>query len=124
VPILPLIDLLLLLGTGSLFVGFLLKAISITTRFRPHILGFTSVDFVLIAGVCMGLALVLAARTWVKINEPKLFAMRRESLRERFRREQLELERAAADLGENEPGVEARSQPPSQARRGAGGDRR
>ena len=108
-PILPLIDLLLLLGTGSLFVGFLLKAISITTRFHPHILGFTSVDFVLIAGVCMGMALVLAARTWVKINEPKVLTMRRETMEDRFRREQQRLERTAADLGDEAVEAELRS---------------
>jgi UDP-N-acetylmuramyl pentapeptide phosphotransferase/UDP-N-acetylglucosamine-1-phosphate transferase len=102
VPLLPLIDLLILLGTGSLFVGFLLKTIAITTRFRPHILGFTSIDFVLIAGVCMGLALVLAARTWVKLNEPKVLAMRREALEERFRREQAALEKATVVLDEDE----------------------
>jgi hypothetical protein len=123
VPILPLIDLLLLLGTGSLFVGFLLKAISITTRFRPHILGFTSVDFVLIAGVCMGLALVLAARTWVKINEPKVLAMRRESLEDRFRREQRLLERSAADLGQEAVEVERRGAMENSGRREAVGDR-
>jgi UDP-N-acetylmuramyl pentapeptide phosphotransferase/UDP-N-acetylglucosamine-1-phosphate transferase len=120
VPILPLIDLLLLLGTGSLFVGFLLKAISITTRFHPNVLGFTSIDFVLIAGVCMGLALVLAARTWVKLHEPRLLAMRRRVLEETFRREQIELEREAAGLdGE----VELLVPPSSPARRGAAGER-
>ena len=101
-PVLPLIDLLLLLGTGSLFVGFLLKAISITTRFHPTVLGFSSIDFVLIAGVCMGLALVLAARTWVKLNEPRLLALRRERLEDQFRREQRLLERAALVLEEDE----------------------
>lgn len=105
-PVLPLIDLFLLLGTGSLFVGFLLKAIAITTRFQPTVLGFSSIDFVLIAGVCMGLALVLAARTWVKLNEPRLLAMRRESLEEQFRREQRLLERAAAELDDEGPGIE------------------
>ena len=101
-PILPLIDLLLLLGTGSLFVGFLLKAIAITTSYRPHVLGFTSVDFVLIAGVCMGLALVLAARTWVALNEPRALAIRRRTREDRFRQVQRELEREAADLGPGE----------------------
>ncbi len=105
-PVLPLIDLLLLAGTGSLFVGFLLKAIAITTRFQPTVLGFSSIDFVLIAGVCMGLALVLAARTWVKLNEPRALAMRRESLEERFRREQRLLEREAAELADERSGGE------------------
>jgi len=107
VPVLPLIDLLLLAGTGSLFVGFLLKAISITTRFQPTVLGFSSIDFVLIAGVCMGMSLVLAARTWVKLNEPRVLAMRRERVEEQFRREQRLLEREAAELVDERSGGEA-----------------
>jgi hypothetical protein len=75
-PILPLIDLLILLSTGSLLVGFVLKTIALTTRYRPAILGFTSLDFVIIAGVWLALALVLAARTWVKLNEPHLLGTR------------------------------------------------
>jgi hypothetical protein len=75
-PILPLIDLLILLSTGSLLVGFVLKAIALTTRYRPAILGFTSLDFVIIAGIWLALALVLAARTWVKLNEPQLLGTR------------------------------------------------
>jgi len=76
VPILPLIDLLILMGTGSLLIGFVLKAISITTRYTPTVLGFSSIDFVIITGVCLGMAVVLAARTWVKANEPRLTAAR------------------------------------------------
>jgi hypothetical protein len=75
-PILPLIDLLILLSTGSLLVGFVLKTIALTTRYRPAIMGFTSLDFVIIAGVWLALALVLAARTWVKLNEPHLLGTR------------------------------------------------
>lgn len=71
-PVLPLIDLLILLGSGSLMVGFVLKSIVISTSYRPTILGFSSIDFVVIAGICMGLALTLAARTWVKLNESRL----------------------------------------------------
>jgi hypothetical protein len=81
VPILPLIDLLLLLGSGSILVGFALKAIAITTHFRPMILGFTSIDFVIISGVCLGFALTLSARAWVKINEHKLLTVRHDALR-------------------------------------------
>ena len=122
-PVLPLIDLLLLLGTGSLFVGFLLKTISITTRFHPNVLGFTSIDFVLIAGVCMGLALVLAARTWVKLNEPRALAMSRENREERFRREQRLLERSTADLGEEALALEVEKRAlRGSARREAVGD--
>jgi len=80
VPILPLIDLLILLATGSLFVGFVLKAIAITTRYSPSILGFSSLDFVIITGICMGLALVLAARSWVKLNESEIRSRRSRSI--------------------------------------------
>jgi hypothetical protein len=73
-PILPLIDLLILMSTASLLTGFVLKAIALTTRYRPTLLGFSSLDFVIITGVCLGLAMVLAARTWVKLNEPRLQA--------------------------------------------------
>ena len=75
-PILPLIDLLILMSTASLLVGFVLKAVTIATRYQPAILGFSSLDFVIIAGVWLALALVLAARTWVKLNEPRLLGTR------------------------------------------------
>src|SRR5262245_3920386 len=121
-PILPLIDLFLLLGTGSLFVGFLLKAIALATRLQPTVLGFSSLDFVLLAAICMGLALVLAARTWVKLNEPRLLALHRQSLEEQFRREQRLLETAAVAL-ESEPELEVQRPRRSQRKRGAAGDR-
>jgi hypothetical protein len=41
---------------------------------------------------------VLAARTWVKLNEPLLLEARRKSSEERFRREQRVLESEAARL--------------------------
>jgi membrane protein implicated in regulation of membrane protease activity len=88
VPILPLIDLLILMSTASLLVGFVLKAIALTTRYRPSLLGFGSLDFVIITAVFLGLALVLAARTWVKLNEPRLQTMR--SQRDQRRRRILE----------------------------------
>jgi hypothetical protein len=86
VPTLPLIDLLILAGTGSLFAGFILKAIAVTTHYRPSIAGFTALDFVIIAGICLAFALTFAARTWVKLNEPRLLVLRREA--ERRAREQ------------------------------------
>ena len=79
-PILPLIDLLILMGSGSLLVGFALKSIEITTHYHPEIFGFSTIDFVLMAGVCMGFALTLAARTWVKLNEPKLLGRARSAV--------------------------------------------
>ena len=83
-PILPLIDLLILMSTGSLLVGFVLKAIAVTTSYRPTLLGFSSIDFVLITGICLGLALVLAARSWVKLNEPRMTALRSVQRRSRL----------------------------------------
>lgn len=81
----PLIDLLVISGSGFLVVGFGLKAIDVATRYEPHILGFTSLDFVLMMGVCWGFALVLAARTWVQLNEPLLIRRRRERLQQEAR---------------------------------------
>ncbi len=83
-PILPLIDLLILLSTGSLLVGFVLKAIALTTRYRPSVFGFSSLDFVIVTGLGLGLALVLAARTYVKLNEHRLLAVRSAQRRSRM----------------------------------------
>ena len=101
-PILPLIDLLILMSTGSLLMGFVLKAIAITTSYQPTVLGFSSIDFVLITGICLGLALVLAARTYVKLNEPRMA-----SIRTRQRRSRLVPE----DVGDD--GFEDYEEPPS-----------
>jgi hypothetical protein len=74
-PILPLVDLLILLGSGSFFIGALLKAIAMTTRYRPTVLGLTSVDLALVTAVCFVFALTLVARTWLKLNEPRLLSL-------------------------------------------------
>jgi hypothetical protein len=92
VPVLPLIDLLILLGSGSLVIGFLFKATAITTPYRPTLLGFSSIDFVIIAGICFAFALTLAARTWVKMNEPRLHALRRRASEAELRWQSEELE--------------------------------
>lgn len=85
-PVLPLIDLMILLGSASLVFGAAIKAIWLTTSYRPYVLGFGPMDFLVIAGICFIMALTLAARTWVKLNEPKLAAARREQAREEARR--------------------------------------
>ena len=76
----PLMDLLVIAGSGFLLIGSVLKAIDVATRYSPAILGFSSLDFLLLVGVCWGFALVLAARTWVQLNEPELLRQRRERL--------------------------------------------
>ena len=77
VPVLPLIDLLILLGWTSLLVGFVVKALSIALSYPLSILGLAPIDFLLVAGVSLLFALSLAARTWVKVHEPRLVARRR-----------------------------------------------
>jgi hypothetical protein len=104
VPVLPLIDLLILMGSASLGVGFFLKAVAITTHYNWTFLGFSSIDMVIIAGIFLVLALVLAARTWVKLNEPRLLAYRRRASEAelRWQNEALEAE-ALAEHREREP---------------------
>lgn len=84
--VLPLVDLLILLGSGSVAIGFVLKAVALTTQFRPTFVGFSSLDMLIIAGLFFGLSLVLAARTWLKLNEPHLQALQRRLGEEEARR--------------------------------------
>jgi len=76
-PVLPLIDLLLLAGWTSLLVGFVLKAVYLTTSYRPTILTLTPNDFLEVTVAAMLFAIALAARTWVKSQEPASTAVRR-----------------------------------------------
>jgi hypothetical protein len=101
VPILPLIDLMILMGSLSLVLGFGMKAISITTHYQPSILGFSSIDMVLIAGICLAFALTLAARTWVKLNEPRLIALRRRAseAEQRWQDDELQHQMETAEQG-------------------------
>jgi len=76
-PVLPLIDALILLGWSSIFGAMLEKAIYLTTSYRPTFFGMRPSDFLTVAGVCLLFALALAARTWVKAQEPERLARRR-----------------------------------------------
>jgi UDP-N-acetylmuramyl pentapeptide phosphotransferase/UDP-N-acetylglucosamine-1-phosphate transferase len=105
-PILPLVDLLILAGTGSLLVGFVLKAVALTTMYNPTLLGLTPTDFALIAGVFMGLALTLVTRTWLKLNEPKLLEARRRLVEEHARERARRIEEANARHQEERESVE------------------
>ena len=93
-PILPLVDLFILLGSASFATGALLKAIEVTTHYHPSLLGFTSSDFALITGVCFAFALTLVARTWLKLNEPRLLALQSRLRAEEAHRRVRELELA------------------------------
>jgi hypothetical protein len=71
-PILPLIDLLILVAWSALFVGFVQKAAAVTMAARLNLFGLTPFDWALFAAVCLLFALALAARVWVKATEPGL----------------------------------------------------
>ena len=76
-PVLPLIDAMILLGWSSILGAFLLKAVYLTTSYRPTFFGMRPSDFITVAGLALLFALALAARTWVKAHEPELLARRR-----------------------------------------------
>ena len=76
-PVLPIIDLMLLAGWTSLFIGFILKAVAATTHYRPTILTLSPVDFLLVAIGAFIFAIALAARTWVATEGPAQSAVRR-----------------------------------------------
>ena len=90
--VLPLVDLLILMGTGAVGVGFVLKGVALTTTYNPTFLGFSSIDMLLIALTCFGFALVLAARTWLRLNEPHVQALERRLGEEEAKRRAQEYE--------------------------------
>lgn len=108
-PVLPLIDALILVGWSSIFGSMLLKAVYVTTSFRPTIFGMHPSDFLTLAAIALLFALALAARTWVKAMEPELMARRR---RARL---------AEAGYGEDEFGALARTRIDEDSARRASG---
>lgn len=82
-PVLPLIDLLILMAWTSLIVGFVQKALWLALASHFTILGLMPFDFVTLAGVGLLFALALAARVWVKAHEPALMRAARRAPRER-----------------------------------------
>ena len=77
-PILPLIDLMILIAWTSLIVAMVQKAVGMALATRATVFGMTPFDFVLVAGVSLLFALALAARVWVKSNELRLLRGQRE----------------------------------------------
>jgi len=77
IPILPIIDLLILLAWTSLAAGGALKLVNVVFSKFWTLLGFAPFDFFLIAGVLLVFALTLVGRTWVKANEPAVLAAKR-----------------------------------------------
>jgi hypothetical protein len=76
-PVLPLIDLMILLAWSCLIVAFVEKAAGLALATRPYFLGMSPFDWVTMGGVLLLFALALAARVWVKATEPGLLRLRR-----------------------------------------------
>jgi hypothetical protein len=70
VPMLPMIDLLILLAWTSLAAGGMLKFVNLVFSKAWSLLGLAPFDFFMIAGVLLVFALTLVGRTWVKLNDP------------------------------------------------------
>ena len=103
-PILPIIDLLILLAWTSLAAGGALKLANVVFSKFWALLGFAPFDFFLIAGVLLVFALTLIGRTWVKANEPGVLAAKRaDATREAYAG--LRLEPAASEQAPRDAGV-------------------
>ena len=76
-PILPLIDLLILLSWTTLIAGGLLKAVNLVFSEHFELLGLTSMDLLTMALAMLVFALALIGRTWVKLHEPGVLAGQR-----------------------------------------------
>ena len=71
-PVLPLIDLLIVVAWTSFIWAFVHKAAWMAFDSAFRVLGLGPTDFVIGGAVCLLFALALAARQWVKLNEPGL----------------------------------------------------
>ena len=68
-PILPIVDLMILMAWTSLLGAFVLKAIRMTTSYDPSLFGLGPMELTFVAGVLLLFALTLTARTWLKARE-------------------------------------------------------
>jgi hypothetical protein len=71
-PVLPLIDLMILVAWSSLIVAFVEKGLELALARSYYLFGIGPFDWVVIAGVALLFAISLAARTWVKTTEGAL----------------------------------------------------
>lgn len=69
-PLLPIIDLLILLAWTSLAAGGLLKFVNLAFSKYWTLLGLAPLDFLMCAGVLLLFALTLVGRSWVKLYDP------------------------------------------------------
>jgi len=70
-PILPIIDLLILMAWTVLFGAFGLKLIALTTSYSPALFGLGPFEFTVVAAVLLLFAIALASRTWLRSQESK-----------------------------------------------------
>ena len=68
-PILPIVDLMILMAWTSLLGAFVLKAIRVTTSYDPSLFGLGPMELTFVAAVLLLFALTLTARTWLKERE-------------------------------------------------------
>jgi hypothetical protein len=78
-PVLPLIDLMILIAWTSLIVAGAQKLIGVALQADVPIVGLNPSDFVVVAGVSLLFALSLAARVWVRAHESVLQRVRRDT---------------------------------------------
>lgn len=71
-PVLPLIDLLIIVAWTSFIWAFIHKVLWMALDSVFRIMGLGPTDFVMGGAVCLLFALALAARQWVKANEAGL----------------------------------------------------
>ena len=76
-PVLPFIDLLILLGTGCLGLGFTIKLVNLAARLNVTLFGISPMDCLLAGAAFFMLAVALSARTWVKGREPAIVRAQR-----------------------------------------------
>jgi hypothetical protein len=79
--VLPIIDLLILVAWTSLAWSVFHKLLHLALASRFSVLGLGPLDFAIAGGLCLLFAITLAARVWVKANEPRLLresALRKE----------------------------------------------
>lgn len=112
-PILPIVDLMILMAWTSLLGAFVLKAIRMTTSYDPSLFGLGPMELTLVGGVLLLFALTLTARTWLKARESGNNAARDRAAGT------LEAYSALRSAAGSTPG-QARSRPAEGGRPGAG----
>ena len=70
VQVLPFVDLLILLASGSLVAGGVLKVIHLTSPYTSRLFGMAPIHFALVSTMLLLLAVALIGRSWLMSHEP------------------------------------------------------